>query len=143
MGIERELARDILAKVRGRGATEADLLIVATDSSTTQVRLREIESLKSAQERRLHLRVMFGKSAAATSTSDFSMRALDHLVDETCTLARATAADEYLGLPNPESTVASVPDLALCDDEAQGLAVEEKIALVQRAEAAALDCDPR
>jgi PmbA protein len=143
MGMERELARDLLAKVRRQGATEADLLVVETDSSATQVRLRDIESLKSAQERRLHLRVMFGKSSAATSTSDFSMRAIDHLIDETCTLARATAADEYLGLPNPESIVASVPNLALCDDEAQGLDVEEKIALVKQAEAAALDYDPR
>jgi PmbA protein len=143
MGMERDLARDLLAKVRRQGATEADLLIVETDSSSTQVRLRDIESLKSAQERRLHLRVMFGNSSAATSTSDFSMRALGQLVDETCTLARATAADEYLGLPNPESVVASVPDLALFDAEAQGLDVEEKIALVKRAEAAALDYDPR
>jgi PmbA protein len=143
MGIERELARDLLAKVRREGATEADLLVVETDSSTTQVRLREIESLKSAQERRLHLRVMFGKSSAATSTSDFSMRALDRLVDETCTLARATAPDEYLGLPNPESIVTSTPDLGLFDEAAQSVDVEEKIALVKRAEAAALDYDPR
>jgi PmbA protein len=143
MGVERELARDLLAKVRRQGATDADLLVVETDSSTTQVRLRDVESLKSAQERRLHLRIMYGKRAAATSTSDFSMRALDHLIDETCTLARATAADEYLGLPDPESIVASVPDLALCDDEAQGLEVDEKIALVKKAEAVALDYDPR
>src|ERR671923_1196647 len=143
MGMERDLARDLLAKVRRQGATEADLLIVETDSSTTQVRLREIESLKSAQERRLHLRVMFGKSSAATSTSDFSMRALDQLVDETCTLARATAPDDYLGLPNPEAIVAAVPDFGLFDEEAQALDVEEKIALVKQAEAAALDYDPR
>jgi PmbA protein len=143
MGIERELASDLLAKVRHQGATEADLLIVETDSSSTQVRLREIESLKSAQERRLHLRVMFGKRSAATSTSDFSMRALDRLVDETCTLARATAPDAYLGLPNPEALVAEIPDLGLFDEETQALDVEEKIALVKRAEAAALDYDPR
>jgi PmbA protein len=143
MGIERELAHDLLAKVRRQGAMEADLLIVETDSSATQVRLREIESLKSAQERRLHLRVLFGKSSAATSTSDFSRRALDRLVDETCTLARATAPDEYLGLPDPESAVAAVPDLGLFDEEAQALDVEEKIALVKQAEAAALDYDPR
>ena len=30
MGIERELARDLLAKVRRREATEADLLIIET-----------------------------------------------------------------------------------------------------------------
>jgi PmbA protein len=143
MGIEHELARDLLAKVGRQGATEADLLVVETDSSSTQVRLRDIESLKSAQERRLHLRVMFGHSSAATSTSDFSLRALDRLVAETCTLARATAADDYLGLPNAESTVASVPDLGLWDQAAQALDVQEKIALVQRAEAAALDYDPR
>jgi PmbA protein len=143
MGIEHELARDLLARVRRQGATQADLLVVETDSSSTQVRLRDIESLKSAQERRLHLRVMFGHSSAATSTSDFSMRALDRLIDETCTLARATAADDYLGLPNAESMLTSVPDLGLFDEAAQALAVEEKIALVQRAEAAALDYDPR
>jgi PmbA protein len=143
MGMERELAHDLLGNVRRRGATEADLLVVETDASATQVRLRDIESLKSAQERRLHLRVLFGKSSAATSTSDFSMRALERLVDETCTLARATAADAYLGLPNPESIVASVPDLGLFDHQAQELAVDEKIALVKQAEAAALDYDPR
>jgi PmbA protein len=143
MGIERELARDILAKVRGRGATEADLLIVASDSSTTQVRLCEIEALKSAQERRLHLRVMFGQRSAATSTSDFSMQALDRLVEETCTLAQATAPDEYLGLPAPDTIVASIPDLGLFDEGAQSLTVEAKIALVKRVEAAALDYDRR
>src|SRR5262245_38840582 len=143
MGMERELARDLLAKVRRQGATEADLLIVETDSSATQVRLRQIESLKSAQERRLHLRVMFGKRSAATSTSDFSMRALDQLVDETCTLAQATAPDEYLGLPDPAANAPAVSDLGLFDAAAQGLDVEEKIALVKRAEAAALDFDAR
>src|SRR5262245_7893811 len=143
MGMERELARDLLAKVRRQGATEADLLVVQSDASTTQIRLRDIESLKSAQERRLHLRVMFGKSSAATSTSDFSMHALDHLVDETCTLARATAADEFLGLPTPESMLDIVPDLGLFDHEAQGLEVAEKIAMAKQAEAAALDYEPR
>ncbi|HSF29618.1 MAG TPA: TldD/PmbA family protein [Candidatus Tectomicrobia bacterium] len=143
MGIERELAGDLLVKVRRQGATEADLVIVETDSSNTQVRLREVESLKSAQERRLHLRVMFDKCSAATSTSDFSMRALDRLVDETCTLARATAPDAYLGLPAAESTVASIPDLGLCDEASQALEVEDKIALVKRAEEAALDYDVR
>lgn len=143
MGIERELARDLLAKVHSRGATEADLLIIETDSSTTQVRLREIESLKSAQERRIHLRVLFGQRSAATSTSDFSMHALDHLAEETCTLARATAPDEYLGLPDPEAVAASVADLGLCDEAARELSVAEKIALVKQAEASALDCDPR
>lgn len=143
MSLERDMAHELLSKVRNRGATEADLLIVETDSSTTQVRLQEIEALKSAQERRLHLRVLFGKRSAATSTSDFSMRALDRLVDETCAMAQATAPDEYLGLPEAEAMLTSVPDLDLCDDAAQGLSVEEKIALVKRAEGAALDYDPR
>jgi PmbA protein len=143
MSIERDMAHDLLAKARHRGATEADLLIVETDSSTTQVRLQEIESLKSAQERRLHLRVLFGKRAATTSTSDFSMRALDRLVDETCTMAQATAPDEYLGLPDSGAMAASIIDLDLCDDAAHDLTVEEKIDLVKRAEGAALNYDAR
>jgi PmbA protein len=143
MGMERQLAHDLLSEVRRRGATEADLLIVETDSSTTQVRLREIESVKSAQERRIHLRVMFGHRSAATSTSDFSRRALDHLVGETCTLARATAPDEYLGLPDPGASATSIPDLELCDEAAPELSIEEKIALVKQVESSALDWDPR
>jgi PmbA protein len=143
MHLERDIARDLLDKVRRRGATEADLLIVHTDSSATQVRLRDIESLKSAQERRLHLRVLVGKSSAATSTSDFSMRALDRLVEETCTLAQATAPDEYTGLPAPEAMVNTIPDLELCDEETQEISVDDKIALVKQAEEAALAYDPR
>jgi PmbA protein len=143
MGMQPELARDVLASVRHHGATEADVLVVDSDASTTQVRLRDLESLKSAQERRLHLRVLFGKSSAATSTSDFSRRALNDLVDETCTLARATAADEFLGLPTPESMLQTWPDLGLCDHQAQNLEIAEKISLAKQAEAAALDYDPR
>jgi PmbA protein len=143
MSMARDLAHDLLAKVRRRGATEADLVIVETESSTTQVRLQEIEALKSAQERRLHLRVLFGKRAAATSTSDFSPRSLERLVDETCAMAQATAADAYLGLPASDAMPTSPVDLDLYDDEAQRLTVEDKIALVKRAEGAALRYDPR
>ncbi len=143
MSIERDMARDLLAKVRQRGATEADLLIVETDSSTAQVRLQEIEALKSAQERRLHLRVLFGKRSAATSTSDFSLRALDRLIDETCAMAQATAPDEYVGLPEAEAMLTAVPDLDLYDEAAPDLSIEEKIALIKRAEGAALAYDSR
>jgi PmbA protein len=143
MELARQLAQDLLAKVRRRGATEADLLLLETDASTTQVRLQEIEAVKSAQERRLHLRVLFGKRAAATSTSDFSLRALDRLIEETCAMAQATAPDDYLGLPEPHAMAAAIPDLDLYDEAAQALTVDEKIALVKRAEAAALDYDPR
>ena len=56
MQVEHDLGHEILARVRRRGATEADVLVSETESFTTQVRLREIEALKGAQERRLHLR---------------------------------------------------------------------------------------
>lgn len=143
MRIERGLARDLLARARNRGATEADLSIVETEAFTAQVRLREIESLKNAQERRLHLRVLFGKSAAATSTSDLSVRALDRLVDDTCALAQATAQDECMGLPSADAMATTVPELHLFDDRAQSITVEEKIALVKQVEEVALSYDPR
>ncbi len=143
MRIEQDMVHDLLARVRDRGATAADVLLVETESSTTQVRLREIESLKSAQERRLHLRVLFGKSSAAASTSDLSMRALDRLVGETCAMAQATAPDEYTGLPSPDALVTTLPDLDLVDEHVQAIPVEEKIALVKRTEEATLSYDPR
>jgi PmbA protein len=143
MPLEHDLGHEILARVRRRGATEADVLVSETESFTTQVRLREIEALKGAQERRLHLRVLFGTRAAATSTSDLSLRALDRLVEETCAMAQATAPDEYLGLPAFDALVTAVPDLDLFDADAQAIGVEEKIALAKQAEEAALSYDPR
>ena len=134
---------DLLERTRARGATAGDAILVEDDSFSVQVRLGTIETLKSAREQRLGMRVFFGSRSAGTATSDFSSGSLERLVEETCALARAMAEDPHAGLPETDDGAGRIPDLDLADPEAADLGTEERIAFARRAEAAALAVDPR
>jgi PmbA protein len=141
--LNQELASDILAQAKKKGATAGDVVMAESESSFVAVRLREIEKISQAQEKRLGLRLFFGASSATASTSDISKGAIERLVDETCALARATAKDEYSGLPAPEDLAREFPDLDLVDDRGRSLSVEEKSQIALDAENAALEADKR
>ncbi len=136
-----QLAADLLARAKQRGAAEADVMVVDGRNLSVQVRLSAVDRLTKAREKRLGLRVFFGKRSASTSTSDFSRTSLDQLVADTCSLARAVAEDPVSGLPASEAYAKDCPDLDLYD--ATELGTDEHIALAKRAEAAALGADPR
>jgi len=141
--LSQELARDILAQAKKKGATQGDVVMVESDSFFVTVRLGEVEKISQAQEKRLGLRLFFGQSSATGSTSDISKGSLENLVNDTCVMARATVADEYSGLPLPEEVVRGTVDLDLLDGQARSLPVEEKIRLAREAEERALGYDPR
>jgi PmbA protein len=137
-----DLAQDILQQAQRLGANEGDVLIAVGDSFSVGVRLGKIEKILNSREKRLGLRLFVGKSSAITATATFTREALSHLVEETLTLAKATAADEFSGLPTKEDLAQEQPDLDLFDT-ATSLTTEEKITLAQETEAAALQADPR
>jgi PmbA protein len=136
-----QLAADMLARVQKRGATEADVMIVDGETFSVQVRLSVVDRLTKAREKRLGLRVFFGKRSASASTSDFSSESLEQLVADTCSLASAVAEDELSGLPAGDFMARDQPDLDLYD--LTTLSTEQQIELARRAEAAALAEDPR
>lgn len=139
----RDLLTGLLVRARERGATEADAYLVDERHSSAQVRLGKVETVAHAREQRLALRVFVGKATASASTSDLSRQSVDRLVDEAVALARLTAPDRLAGLPDPGEYASTVPDLDLADPDGHRLSPEEKIKVAQRAEAAALDTDPR
>jgi PmbA protein len=139
----RELARDVLGRAKDLGATGAEVVIVEDESFSVLVRMRGVDTVKSAREKRLGLRVFLGRRSATTATSDFSRTALDRLLGDTLTMATAAPEDPFGGLPDPDAFIAGCPDLDLCDDELAVLPIPERIALASRAEAAALAFDPR
>ena len=98
--MDRNLTADLLAKVKRKGATAADVVAVEGDSASVQVRLGAVDKLSKAQEKRLGLRVYFGNRSAGASTSDFAPAALDDLVATTCALAQAVVEDPHAGLPD-------------------------------------------
>ncbi len=136
-----QLARDVLAQVKKSGATEAEVMVADGHTFSVQVRLGEVDRLTKAREKRLGLRVFFGKRSASASTSDFTNDALKALVSETSTLARAVVEDPTSGLPAGELMARDLPDLDLYDPTE--LDTETQIELARRTEAAAMSADPR
>ena len=141
--ISQNTAEGVLQEAKRKGATEADLVLVENELVTVQVRLGEVETIRSAREVGLGLRLFFGKRSATSSTSDLSKESLARLVEDTSVLARVTAHDEFSGLPSAEECARSFPELHLYDPDGEALPVKERIARAKEAEAAALAYDPR
>lgn len=137
----RRLAVDLLDRAKRQGATEADVVVADGEDFSVQVRLSAVDCLTKAREKRLGLRVFFGKRSASASTSDFSRESLDRLVSDTCALAEAVAEDPVSGLPEPDLMAKEVPDLDLYDPTQ--LETEIQIELARRAEEAAMKADSR
>jgi len=137
----RDLAADLLKKVRAAGADAADVLIgEGTDFSVT-VRKGEVETLTDAGSKALGIRVFVGKRTATSYTSDFSADALRRLVEETVAMARVTGEDPAAGLPE-EMVPPEAIDLGLHDPSPAALPTAERIERARRAEAAALSASP-
>jgi PmbA protein len=137
----RDLATDLVRKVRAAGADDADVLVAEGTEFSVTVRKGEIETLKDAGSKALGIRVFVGKRTATSYTSDFSSAALDALVTETVAMARVTGEDAAAGLPD-ETFPAEEIELGLHDPSAAALATAERIEQARRAEATALSASP-
>ena len=136
------LAAEVLEHARRIGATAGDILIASGESFSAGVRLGEVEKVQQSQEKRMGLRLFVNHSSAITSTADFTRDTLNDLVEETVALAKATAADDFSGLPEQHLLARDIPDLDLSDTTVS-FSPEEKIALAREGEAAALAVDSR
>ncbi len=143
MSIDPNLVHDLLQRARRRGATAGDILFADQTSFDVEVRLGDIDNVQHAHRKRLGLRLFFGQCSATTSTSDLSAASLQQLLDDTCALAQAMAADPHAGLPAPEETITTVPALQLWDEALEHLPVEDRTRMARDAERAALAYDPR
>jgi PmbA protein len=138
-----DLARDILAKAKAKGASQGDVVMAESQSFFVTVRMGEVEKISQSGEKRLGLRLFFGKSSASASTSDVSKLAIEKLVEDTVLMSRATAQDPHSGLPEPHELAREIPNLDLLDEAARSVSVEEKIQLALETEKSALAFDQR
>jgi PmbA protein len=139
----KELARDVVRHAMAGGASAAEAVVHDGTEFSTVVRLGEVETLKEAGSHAMGLRVFFGKRAASTHTSDFSADGLRQLVEGALALTRLTSEDPHAGLAEPELLGAASGDFQLYVDDVYSLPTEERIAQARRAEATALNADPR
>jgi PmbA protein len=136
-----EAARRALDAAKRHGATDAEVEVSAAVGQSVSVRRGEVETVEYNRDK-VGITVYIGKRRGNASTSDLSPDAIDRAVAAACAIARHTAEDDAVGLPDPARLFRGpVPDLGLFHP--WGLTVEEAIEVARRTEAAALAVDRR
>jgi PmbA protein len=138
-----ELANEIVRRALEAGASDAECTVSKGDEFSASVRMRELENLKEAGSRGVGLRILVGGKTGSSYTSDLSREGIDRLIRSAAELAEITSEDPHAGLPEAGELGSVEGDLGLYSPEVEGLETGFKIDLAKRAEAAALETDPR
>ncbi len=138
-----ELAADVVALAMKAGASDAEAVAREGDEFSVNVRMGQVETLTESGSRALGLRVFLGKRSASTSTSDLTPGGIRQLVEGAMALARITEEDPFTGLPETDAFGSLPQQLNLYFDDVYSLPGPERIEWARRAEAAALEADPR
>ena len=141
-GVMTEVAQRSLEAARRHGATDAEVEVSAAVGQSVTVRRGEVETVEYNRDKGMGITVYIGKRRGNASTSDLSPEAIDRTAQAACAIARHTAEDDAVGLPDAQRLFRGTPvDLDLYHP--WGLDVEEAIAIAKRTEAAALAVDKR
>ena len=131
----RNLADDVIARVRRAGADAADVLMVSGASLSASCRMGEVEEVERSDGQEFGLRAFIGKRQAIVSSSNFSKNSLDQLIDRVVAMVKLAPEDPYCGLAERELLAKTFPDLDICD--ATELEMPQLIDVAKRAEGAA------
>jgi PmbA protein len=138
-----DIAHDSIQQARAAGATDSECTIAEGEEFSAQIRLGEVETIKQAASRGMGLRILIGNNTGSSYTSDLSSEGVKQMVAQAIELAAVTTADPFAGLPDA-SEFGSIPgDLQLYSADVARLEASAKIDIARRAEAAALQFDPR
>ncbi len=137
----RNIARDMLAYAKQRGATAASAEVSEGFGQGVTVRQGEVETIEYNRDKGLGITVYIGQQRGNASTSDFSPQAVRDTVDAALAIARYTAQDDCSGLPDADLLARDCPDLDLYHP--WDLPVDAAIDLAKQCEQAALDADKR
>jgi PmbA protein len=137
------LAADVVALAVKAGASDAEAVVREGDEFSVNVRMGQVEKLQESGSRGLGLRVFEGLRSASASTSDLTADGIRQLVDGAMALVKVTEEDPFAGLPEAGEFGALPDDLHLYYDDVYSLPAAERIEWARRAEAAALEADPR
>jgi PmbA protein len=138
-----QIAEDAVRQALAGGATDAECTISEGEEFSASVRMRDVESLKEAGSRAAGIRVLLGKRAGSSYTSDLSAEGIAKMVQAALALARITNEDPHAGLPEPEELGRIETDLRIYDEAIPRMETEWKIEQAIAAERAAFDYDPR
>jgi PmbA protein len=92
------IARQLLERCAGRGATQAEVSCSEEHGLNVNVRMGSVETVESTRDRGIAVTVYFGQRKGSASTADLREESLDATVEQACAIARHTEADPAAGL---------------------------------------------
>ena len=112
----KRIAEALVERGIAAGASAADALYIAEQSSGVQVRLGKIDSLGASEGEEIGLRLFVGQRSATAASSDLSDDALGTLVERCLAMAKEAPEDPYAGLaPSELLHRGPLPDLDSVD----------------------------
>ncbi len=93
-----DLARDLLARARAQGASQAEVSCDEDRGLNVNVRMGEVESVESTRDRSIGVTVYFGQRKGSATTADLRLGSLEATVAQACAIARHTEDDPASGL---------------------------------------------
>jgi PmbA protein len=136
-----ELARDLLGRARGRGASQAEVSCDEDRGLNVNVRMGGVESVESTRDRSVSITVYFGRRKGTASTADLRPESLDATVEQACAIARHTEEDPAAGLADAERMATDLREFDSWHPWA--LEADDAIDLALACETAGRDADPR
>jgi len=137
-----QMTADAVKLALDRGASDAECTTAEGEEFSAGVRMGEIEKLTDAGSRAIGIRVLAGKRAGSSYTSDLSKEGIQRMVKAALELATITSDDPFAGMPDDDA-LGSVGDLQLYDEAIAALDPAWKIEQARLTEQAALSADPR
>lgn len=122
------------------GADAAEAYLSSGTSIEIDVREGEVDTIKSAAEKGVGLRVFRGRQVGFAYTTDLSAQGLKAVAQRAVANAALTAGEDYYRLPE---VVPEYPQVDIFDPGLPEKQIEEKIGLAKQMEAAARTHDPR
>lgn len=136
-----DLARDLLARARAQGATQAEVSCDEDRGLHVNVRMGEVESVESTRDRSIGVTVYFGQRKGSATTADLRTESLEATVAQACAIARHTEDDPASGLADAELMAT---DLREFDGwHLSPLDADEAVDVALACEAAGRDADAR
>ena len=136
-----DLAKDVTAKAKARGADECDCFIEVGRNLSVTVRKGEVESIERASFKGLGIRLFRKKRLGFGFTTDLSRASLDDLIQRCSDFAQASTEDPIATVPRVSRP--GKDDLEIFDQAIEQVPTSDKVDLVLSCEQAAFDYDSR
>lgn len=137
----KELAQQIIKKTKNKKVDTATVAIHYQTENEVTIREQRIETLSQSNSKGLALTLSVNHQKSTVSSTDFSSKAIDQLIEDGIQLATISGKDDFYSLPDASELGKTEIDLDLFDSEESRIPAEKRIAMGKEMESKMLSYD--